>query len=223
MSKQAKKYLVGQKYGRLEIIKELNNDEFNRRIVECICDCGTIKPYLAARLIRVKSCGCLTTEKNTKHGLEGTPEYRCWNQMINRCCNEKNPSYKDYGGAGVAVFEIWISNPVDFINHIGKRPSADHSIDRIDSTNGYVPGNVRWASKSEQCYNRRQKRNSTSKFRGIHFNSQHKKWIATISTSKGKVHLGLFSDEEKAYSIYVDAYIKEHGCRPPYEDLGSSW
>jgi hypothetical protein len=42
-----------------------------------------------------------------------------------------------------------------FLAHVGPRPSAKHSLDRIDNARGYEPGNVRWATLSEQARNRR--------------------------------------------------------------------
>ena len=42
-----------------------------------------------------------------------------------------------------------------FYQHIGPRPSTSHSVDRIDNSKGYEPGNVRWATATEQARNRR--------------------------------------------------------------------
>jgi len=42
-----------------------------------------------------------------------------------------------------------------FLAHIGTRPGPDLSIDRIDNSKGYWPGNVRWADKQTQANNRR--------------------------------------------------------------------
>ena len=42
-----------------------------------------------------------------------------------------------------------------FYKHIGDPPGPEYTIDRIDNDKGYEPGNVRWATYSEQNYNRR--------------------------------------------------------------------
>lgn len=38
---------------------------------------------------------------------------------------------------------------------LGPKPTPAHSLDRIDNDRGYEPGNLRWATKSEQNLNRR--------------------------------------------------------------------
>ncbi|MHA6827403.1 hypothetical protein ACQUJV_14420 [Ralstonia pseudosolanacearum] len=43
----------------------------------------------------------------------------------------------------------------DFLVHLGPRPDESWSVDRIDPYKGYVPGNVRWATKMEQTANRK--------------------------------------------------------------------
>lgn len=92
---------------------------------------------------------------NFKHGMIGTPEYKTWARMKNRCFNVGGPDYPNYGGRGITVCEEWRSDFMAFFNHVGPRPTPKHSIDRIDNDKGYEPGNVRWATVAEQNLNRR--------------------------------------------------------------------
>lgn len=85
----------------------------------------------------------------------GRPEYRAWLSMRARCHNPRHPDYGSYGGRGIAVCESWRGSFEMFIAAVGPRPSAKHSIDRIDNDRGYKPGNVRWATAKEQSANRR--------------------------------------------------------------------
>lgn len=86
-----------------------------------------------------------------------TPTYRSWLSMKNRCLNPRTPSFATYGGVGITVCERWL-NFGQFLADVGERPSAGHSLDRIDGTRGYEPGNVRWATRQEQNRNRRSNR-----------------------------------------------------------------
>lgn len=94
-----------------------------------------------------------------KHG-EGsrgkiTPEYRAWQHMKNRCLNPRADQRRQYQDRGIMVWEGWVHDFPAFLAHVGRRPSPQHSLDRIDNNGSYVPGNVRWATQPEQCSNTR--------------------------------------------------------------------
>ena len=127
----------------------------------CVCDCGTVKS-VSGRALRsglTQSCGCLNKElarsRATTHGGTGTAEYRAWRHMIGRCTDKNDKAFKDYGGRGIEVCDVWRKSFSAFLNHVGVRPSAGHSIDRINNDGNYEPGNVRWATAEIQANNKR--------------------------------------------------------------------
>lgn len=75
--------------------------------------------------------------------------------MLQRCYNPKNWKYPDYGARGIVVCERWKNDFHAFAEDLGPKPSKDHSIDRIDNSGNYEPGNVRYATRSEQARNKR--------------------------------------------------------------------
>lgn len=92
------------------------------------------------------------------HGRRGarTSTYNSWRAMIERCSYERHPFYADYGGRGISVYEGWRGRGgfQAFLDHLGPRPDG-MTLDRIDPDGNYEPGNVRWASKFAQRWNRR--------------------------------------------------------------------
>lgn len=93
-----------------------------------------------------------------KHGLSGTPEYTCWAHMMDRCYNPRSHLWNYYGQRGVVVCDRWRSSFLAFLADMGKRPTSQHSIDRIDNAGNYEPDNCRWATKHEQRTNQRSAR-----------------------------------------------------------------
>lgn len=88
------------------------------------------------------------------------PEYGAWSAMVQRCTNPKTKYFQNYGGRGITVCAAWLGRGgfVRFIEHVGRRPSDVHTIERIDNERGYEPGNVRWATRLEQMQNTRRSR-----------------------------------------------------------------
>ena len=75
--------------------------------------------------------------------------------MKRRCLNPRTPNFKYYGALGVQVCDQWLTDFGAFLAEVGLRPSPRHSLDRWPNSHGnYEPGNVRWATRSEQEQNK---------------------------------------------------------------------
>jgi len=80
-------------------------------------------------------------------------EYHTWKGMKQRCSNPKDKRYGSYGARGIIVCERWAKSFDMFYKDMGPRPEG-MSLDRINVHGHYVPGNVRWASATEQARNK---------------------------------------------------------------------
>jgi hypothetical protein len=84
-------------------------------------------------------------------GLSHTVEYRTFLSAKARCRNPREKSWKNYGGRGI---EFRFTSFQQFFSELGQRPKG-LTLDRIHNDGHYEPGNVRWATYSEQLRNRR--------------------------------------------------------------------
>lgn len=91
-----------------------------------------------------------------KYGCAFTQLKHLGSAAKQRCDNPNTPHYSNYGGRGILfgfpsirAFAEWV------LDNIGCRPSETHSLDRIDNSRGYEPGNLRWATRTEQARNKR--------------------------------------------------------------------
>lgn len=76
--------------------------------------------------------------------------------MMQRCNDPNSVNYDRYGGIGVRVCEQWSSFEA-FYADMGDRPEG-YSLERIDVTKGYEPGNCKWIPRAEQARNTRKTR-----------------------------------------------------------------
>lgn len=89
-----------------------------------------------------------------RDGRRSHPLYATWHNMIRRCHDLEHLSYPNYGQRGITVCREWRNDFWVFVAAVGSRPDG-HTLDRIDNDGNYEPGNVRWATASEQRANQR--------------------------------------------------------------------
>lgn len=122
-----------------------------------IQSCGCLKRETARRRMPI-TCTPLGIKSQTKHGLARRgnkhPLYDRWVAMWQRCENPHSANYANYGQRGITVCDRW-KDFTTYLTDVGEPPTTNHTLDRIDNGKGYDPGNIQWATPTQQANNRR--------------------------------------------------------------------
>lgn len=169
MNTERSKLFPGTQLGELTLLGRVNKPTARTYLkkqwkVQCSCTKIFVLPeyYLVRKGNPRRDCGGHTT-KSLKSTFK--QEYGIWLMMHQRCLFAHHKFYKYYGGRGIKIAKEWLATRYGgelddkgferFIEHIKKRPSEGHSVDRINVDGNYEPGNVRWATAKEQAANKR--------------------------------------------------------------------
>lgn len=120
--------------------------------------------------VLVQCTGCLSiywrpyrqVKVNTTQRCRNCNQARDWPRWLllrcageqKRCTHPGHPQYKDYGGRGI---EFRFAGPAEAASWVWENLGVDRDrdLDRIDNDGHYEPGNLRWATKSQNSRNRR--------------------------------------------------------------------
>lgn len=154
----AKKDMLGVRFEKLLVVAQADSKADGTAVWLCVCDCGNTReiPGTGLRAGRNKSCGCssprFTPERLTTHGQSRSRTYRIWQGMRRRCSDSAaGKSRRLYFDKGIRVCERWEDFEC-FLSDMGHAPPGA-SIDRMNGSLGYGPGNCRWATPQEQANN----------------------------------------------------------------------
>lgn len=177
--------MLGKKYGYLTITGIERHGYKYPGVFLCDCGVKTVVEVYKVRNGEVKSCGCQRNAgikaSKIKHGHTSykgpySSEYRTWAGILQRCNNPNSSAYKNYGGRGIKVHPSWLQFS-NFLKDVGLKSDPKLTIDRIDNDGNYEPGNVRWATRTQQMLNQRINKTNKSGQKNIHYSNGTKLWI----------------------------------------------
>jgi hypothetical protein len=93
-----------------------------------------------------------------------------------------------------------------FLNEWNNNLEVDH-IDRNKSNNHI--SNLRLSTRRQNCENKSSRKNSTSKYKGVHWVKKRRRWRTYITINGKPKHIGRFHDEEEAGRAY-DAAVRKY-------------
>lgn len=131
-------------------------------------------------------------------------ENKIWQGIVKRCENRHEKSWPLYGGRGIKICSSWRNSYAQFLKDMGRRPSENHSIDRINNDGNYEPNNCRWATQKEQNNNTRV--NHKVNFRGIILNITQVARLLGMSRWVLLWRLKTWGEGEKTFSTKVRSH-----------------
>jgi len=149
--------------GELEIFYKANEAGKDVKCVKVQCPkckedrLKRLDKYINCKTLLCKSCNARENlvVPSKVHGLSDKRVYRKYYNMLHRCYNDTNKSFKWYGGRGIGVCDEWLDPKEGLINFTkfayenGFTEFSQLQIDRIDNDDDYSPCNVQFISQKE--------------------------------------------------------------------------
>lgn len=142
----------GEKYKSWTVLSETKHDNRGCLLYLCQCECGATRWFQPNELIKKDVCFECQACAQKKRGLQSKIKNGMIGELDKTRYTKLKRSAKTRGYEfNLSLEELWqlfqdqkqtCAITGDYITHI-----SDASLDRIDSTKGYVKGNVQWVTK----------------------------------------------------------------------------
>ena len=157
ITKTPEKRYIGKEYGQLMVVGISGYDKYSHAILNCICKCGREIDVVSHALTsgNTKSCGCTARKRGNEH-----PNFKGYEQIQSSHWNQYTSGAEKRGLEFTITMEYAWSlfvaqngfcalsgKPIFFPKTRAQRSNSTASLDRIDSSKGYIPGNVQWVHK----------------------------------------------------------------------------
>ncbi len=147
---------IGERFGNAVVTDITKPNKCSSYAYHYKCDCGKKSKVYGKAILTKKSCGCMTPRARIRSGkapvLHGEIRHYFWN-MIKKCANKRKIDFNittEYG------WELFLKQnrkcalsglDLVFYKRVDEITLKTASLDRIDSSKGYVEGNVQWVHK----------------------------------------------------------------------------
>lgn len=138
--------VTGERFGRLVAVERIVGDDGRITPVWlCECDCGNTK-LVHKKLLgggSTKSCGCISKEIAATRQKSKNPAYKIWRSSKERALVKGLQHSISVDDPALKSPDVCPVCSTKLIPGILKLHHASPTLDRIDNSIGYVPGNIR--------------------------------------------------------------------------------
>ena len=131
---------------------------------------------------------------------ESHPDYSRWLAIRQRCTNPNSWNYYRYGAKGITYSPIFDSFQA-FAEYISSLPgygTPGVTLDRIEGSKGYEPGNLRWSTQSTQVANQLSSGKGANRYTGVNWSKTHKRWVARVTLKGTTLFSKVFTSQKDA-------------------------